>query len=30
MPWAGQYPKLSALYEKLMQRQAFADTVPRA
>lgn len=30
IPWAGQYPKLSALYEKLMQRQAFADTVPRA
>ncbi len=28
IPWASQHPKLSAFYEKLMQRQAFADTIP--
>ena len=28
IPWARQHPTLSAFYEKLMQRQAFLDTVP--
>jgi glutathione S-transferase len=27
--WGEEYPNLSQLYEKLMQRPAFADTVPR-
>jgi len=26
--WQGDYPNLSKLYDKLMQRPAFADTVP--
>lgn len=28
--WQEQYPNLAALYQKLMQRPAFADTVPPA
>ena len=28
--WSEQYPNLSQLYEKLMQRSAFAETVPQA
>ena len=28
--WGQQYPNLARLYEKLMQRPAFADTVPQA
>lgn len=28
--WREDYPNLSLLYEKLMQRPAFAETVPRA
>ena len=27
--WSEQYPNLSGLYEKLMQRPAFAETVPQ-
>ena len=27
--WSDQYPNLSYLYEKLMQRPSFADTVPQ-
>jgi glutathione S-transferase len=27
--WSEQYPRLSQLYEKLMQRPAFAETVPQ-
>lgn len=27
--WQGDHPNLSKLYDKLMQRPAFADTVPR-
>ncbi|MCX7150808.1 MAG: glutathione S-transferase [Rhodocyclales bacterium] len=27
--WSEQYPNLSVLYEKLMQRPAFAETVPQ-
>ena len=27
--WSQQYPNLARLYEKLMQRPAFADTVPQ-
>ena len=30
MRWAEQYPNLAGLYQKLMQRPAFADTVPQA
>ena len=30
MPWARDYPSLSAFYEKLMHRPAFAETVPKA
>lgn len=30
IPWASQHPRLFAFYEKLMQRQAFADTIPSA
>lgn len=30
IPWAGQYPNLAALYERLMLRPAFAETVPKA
>lgn len=29
IPWSEQYPRLSQLYEKLMQRPAFAETVPQ-
>lgn len=29
IPWSKEYPNLSQLYEKLMQRPAFVDTVPR-
>jgi glutathione S-transferase len=28
--WRAQYPALDKLYEKLMQRQSFIDTVPKA
>jgi len=28
IPWAEQYPNLARLYDKLMQRPAFAETVP--
>ena len=28
IPWRQQYPVLEAYYDKLMQRQSFADTVP--
>jgi glutathione S-transferase len=27
--WREQYPNLAQLYEKLMQRPAFAETVPQ-
>ncbi len=30
IPWADQYPNLADLHQKLMQRPAFADTVPPA
>jgi glutathione S-transferase len=30
IPWADQYPNLANLHQKLMQRPAFADTVPSA
>lgn len=30
IPWAEQYPNLASLHQKLMQRPAFADTVPQA
>ncbi len=30
IPWPRQYPNLSALYDRLMQRPAFAETVPKA
>ena len=30
IPWADQYPNLAGLHQKLMQRPAFADTVPQA
>jgi glutathione S-transferase len=30
IPWAAQYPNLAGLHQKLMQRPAFADTVPQA
>ncbi len=29
IPWGAQYPNLLQLYEKLMQRPAFAETVPQ-
>lgn len=29
IPWSEQYPNLAQLYEKLMQRPAFAETVPK-
>lgn len=29
IPWAQRHPNLARLYEKLMQRPAFADTVPQ-
>jgi glutathione S-transferase len=28
MRWEQQHPNLQALYDKLMQRPAFAETVP--
>jgi len=30
IPWAERHPNLAVLYEKLMQRAAFTDTVPQA
>jgi len=30
IPWSEQYPNLAHLYEKLMQRPAFLETVPQA
>lgn len=29
IPWSSQYPNLSQLYDKLMQRPSFAETVPQ-